>query len=72
MPDTDAPASPGPQEDVVDLLLAQHAEIERLFLLVIGGTGDIRRDALLIWQGSGLRLPGVTGASYAEICGRCR
>ncbi|KAB1909263.1 hemerythrin domain-containing protein [Micromonospora sp. AMSO1212t] len=45
MPDTDAPASPGPQEDVVDLLLAQHAEIERLFLLVIGGTGDTRRDA---------------------------
>ncbi|MFF5219293.1 hemerythrin domain-containing protein [Micromonospora sp. NPDC000442] len=45
MPDTDAPATPGPQEDVVDLLLAQHARIEQLFLLVIGGTGDTRRDA---------------------------
>ncbi|WFE26057.1 hemerythrin domain-containing protein [Solwaraspora sp. WMMD791] len=43
--DTDAPATPGPQEDVVDLLLAQHARIEQLFLLVIGGTGDTRRDA---------------------------
>jgi hemerythrin superfamily protein len=43
--DTDAPAAPGPQEDVVDLLLAQHARIEQLFLLVIGGTGDIRREA---------------------------
>ncbi|SCG76503.1 hemerythrin domain-containing protein [Micromonospora coxensis] len=42
MPDTDAPATPGPQEDVVDLLLAQHARIEQLFLLVIGST---RRDA---------------------------
>ncbi|WP_433261342.1 hemerythrin domain-containing protein [Micromonospora vinacea] len=45
MPDTDAPATPGPEEDVVDLLLAQHAQIEQLFLLVIGGTGDTRRDA---------------------------
>ncbi|RAO26192.1 hypothetical protein ONO86_06270 [Micromonospora noduli] len=42
MPDT---ATPGPEEDVVDLLLAQHAQIEQLFLLVIGGTGDTRRDA---------------------------
>ncbi|MFY1627567.1 hemerythrin domain-containing protein [Micromonospora sp. WMMD735] len=45
MPDTDAPATPGPEQDVVDLLLAQHARIEQLFLLVIGGTGDARRDA---------------------------
>ncbi|MEW2146312.1 hemerythrin domain-containing protein [Micromonospora vinacea] len=45
MPDTDTPATPGPEEDVVDLLLAQHAQIEQLFLLVIGGTGDTRRGA---------------------------
>ncbi|MGW3786652.1 hemerythrin domain-containing protein [Micromonospora chokoriensis] len=45
MPDTDAPTTPGPGDDVVDLLLAQHAQIEQLFLLVIGGTGDARRDS---------------------------
>ncbi|SCF08171.1 hemerythrin domain-containing protein [Micromonospora chokoriensis] len=45
MPDTDAPTTPGAEEDVVDLLLAQHAQIEQLFLLVIGGTGDTRRDS---------------------------
>ncbi|MET8280383.1 hemerythrin domain-containing protein [Micromonospora sp. NPDC005174] len=45
MPDTGTPATPGPVEDVVDLLLAQHAQVEQLFLLVIGGTGDTRRDA---------------------------
>ncbi|MET8045712.1 hemerythrin domain-containing protein [Micromonospora sp. NPDC005215] len=45
MPDSDAPATPGPDEDVVSLLLAQHARIEQLFLLVIGSTGDTRRDA---------------------------
>ncbi|MGV9214031.1 hemerythrin domain-containing protein [Micromonospora sp. RB23] len=45
MPDTGTPATPGPEEDVVDLLLAQHAQVEQLFLLVIGGTGDTRRDA---------------------------
>ncbi|MFI7658367.1 hemerythrin domain-containing protein [Micromonospora parva] len=45
MPETGTPATPGPEEDVVDLLLAQHAQIEQLFLLVIGGTGDTRRDA---------------------------
>ncbi|WP_406083807.1 hemerythrin domain-containing protein [Micromonospora zamorensis] len=45
MPDADAPTTPGPEEDVVDLLLAQHAQIEQLFLLVIGSTGDTRRDA---------------------------
>ncbi|MEW1588506.1 hemerythrin domain-containing protein [Micromonospora vinacea] len=45
MPDTDTPATPGPEEDVVDLLLAQHAQIEQLLLLVIGGTGDTRRGA---------------------------
>ncbi|MHA4949505.1 hemerythrin domain-containing protein [Micromonospora sp. SD19] len=45
MPSAGTPATPGPEEDVVDLLLAQHAQIEQLFLLVIGGTGDTRRDA---------------------------
>ena len=45
MPDAGAPATAGPEEDVVDLLLAQHAQIEQLFLLVIGGTGDARREA---------------------------
>ncbi|GLZ60577.1 hemerythrin domain-containing protein [Micromonospora sp. NBRC 107095] len=45
MPDAGTPATPGPEEDVVDLLLAQHAQIEQLFLLVIGGTGDTQRDA---------------------------
>ncbi|MGN9813423.1 hemerythrin domain-containing protein [Micromonospora sp. BQ11] len=45
MPDTGAPATPGPEEDVVDLLLAQHAQVEQLFLLVIGSTGDTRRGA---------------------------
>lgn len=45
MPDTGAPATPGPEEDVVDLLLAQHARVEQLFLLVIGSTGDTRREA---------------------------
>ncbi|MCM0678168.1 hemerythrin domain-containing protein [Micromonospora phytophila] len=45
MPDTGAPATSGPEEDVVDLLLAQHAQIEQLFLLVIGSTGETRRDA---------------------------
>ena len=32
-------------DDVVDLLLAQHARIEQLFLLVSGGTGEARKDA---------------------------
>ncbi|MEU4712445.1 hemerythrin domain-containing protein [Micromonospora purpureochromogenes] len=45
MPDTDSPATPGPEEDLVDLLLAQHARVEQLFLLVIGSTGDTRRAA---------------------------
>ncbi|PWR06510.1 hemerythrin [Micromonospora acroterricola] len=45
MPDTGTPATAGPEEDVVDLLLAQHAQIEQLFLLVIGSTGDTRREA---------------------------
>jgi hemerythrin superfamily protein len=39
------PATTGPADDVVDLLLAQHARIEELFLLVSGSTGDTRRDA---------------------------
>ena len=39
------PATIGPNEDVVDLLLAQHARIEELFLLVIGSTGEARKDA---------------------------
>ncbi|MGI5240812.1 hemerythrin domain-containing protein [Dactylosporangium sp. CA-139066] len=32
-------------EDVVDLLLVQHARIEELFLLVTGGSGQARRRA---------------------------
>jgi hemerythrin superfamily protein len=32
-------------DDVVDLLLVQHARIEELFLLVAGSTGDIRHQA---------------------------
>jgi hemerythrin superfamily protein len=40
-----APATIGPADDVVALLLAQHARIEELFLLVSGGEGDARRDA---------------------------
>ncbi|WP_431975145.1 hemerythrin domain-containing protein [Micromonospora haikouensis] len=43
---TARPVAPGPvEDDVVDLLLAQHARIEELFLLVVGGTGQLRRDA---------------------------
>lgn len=34
-----------PEDDVVDLLLAQHARIEELFLLVSGGKGEARKDA---------------------------
>ena len=34
-----------PDDDVVDLLLAQHARIEELFLLVSGGEGEARKDA---------------------------
>ncbi|MGC4807922.1 hemerythrin domain-containing protein [Micromonospora sp. DT233] len=45
MPEIATPATPGPELDVVDLLLEQHARIEQLFLLVIGGTGEVRRDA---------------------------
>lgn len=41
----DAPATAGPNEDVVSLLLAQHAQIEELFLLVAGSTGPARADA---------------------------
>jgi hemerythrin superfamily protein len=39
------PATPGPADDVVDLLLVQHARIEEQFLLVTGSTGEARRDA---------------------------
>jgi hemerythrin superfamily protein len=39
------PAAPGPEQDVVDLLLAQHARVEELFLLVAGGEGDAKRAA---------------------------
>jgi hemerythrin superfamily protein len=39
------PTTPGPSDDVVDLLLAQHARIEELFLLVTGGAGQTRKDA---------------------------
>jgi hemerythrin superfamily protein len=45
VPDRGRPATPGPQQDVVDLLLTQHAQIEELFLLVTGGEGDVKRDA---------------------------
>ena len=48
MPDTKSvgtPATIGPADDVVDLLLVQHARIEELFLLVTGGTGETRRQA---------------------------
>ena len=40
-----APATPGPQDDVVSLLLAQHAQIEELFLLVTGSNGQAKTDA---------------------------
>ncbi|MBO4209162.1 hemerythrin domain-containing protein [Micromonospora echinofusca] len=33
------------QEDVVDLLLAQHARIEELFAAVLAGTGEARRES---------------------------
>ena len=51
MPDTDvlgqqARRSPtGRELDVVDVLLAQHARIEELFLLVAGATGPAKREA---------------------------
>jgi len=45
VPDTDRPATPGPADDVVDLLLQQHAEIEKLFVMVAGGSGETRRSA---------------------------
>jgi hemerythrin superfamily protein len=48
VPDTKTvgtPATIGPADDVVDLLLVQHARIEELFLLVTGGTGETRRQA---------------------------
>jgi hypothetical protein len=35
----------GREPDAIDLLLEQHAAIERLFLLAAGSTGDARRDA---------------------------
>jgi hemerythrin superfamily protein len=38
-------ASTETQFDVVDLLLAQHARIEELFILVAGSTGEARREA---------------------------
>jgi Hemerythrin HHE cation binding domain len=41
----DTPFPTGPDIDVVDLLLTQHARIEEQFLLVIGATGDAKRDA---------------------------
>jgi len=39
------PTTPGTANDVIDLLLAQHARIEELFTLVAGSHGDTRRDA---------------------------
>jgi hemerythrin superfamily protein len=41
----EAPATAGPNEDVVSLLLTQHARIEELFLLVTGSTGEVRAEA---------------------------
>jgi hemerythrin superfamily protein len=41
----DRPAAPGPEDDLIDLLLAQHAQIEELFLLVTGAPADLRREA---------------------------
>jgi hemerythrin superfamily protein len=40
-----APATAGPVDDVVALLLIQHAQIEELFVLVSGGEGEARRQA---------------------------
>jgi hypothetical protein len=45
VPDANGAVTPGPQDDVVDLLLAQHAQIEEFFLLAAGGNGAARRDA---------------------------
>jgi hypothetical protein len=45
-PQTADTAQPiGRDIDVVDLLLAQHARIEEQFLLVVGATGEAKRDA---------------------------
>jgi hemerythrin superfamily protein len=45
-PDTADTALPrGADVDVVDLLMTQHARIEEQFLLVVGATGDARREA---------------------------
>ncbi|WP_433085738.1 hemerythrin domain-containing protein [Dactylosporangium sp. CA-052675] len=41
----DRPAGPGPGDDVIDLLLAQHARIEELLLLVTGSAGEARKKA---------------------------
>jgi hypothetical protein len=43
VPDNETPG--GRQLDVVDVLLAQHARIEQLFLLVAGSAGATRREA---------------------------
>jgi hemerythrin superfamily protein len=45
VPETGHPATPGPQDDVVALLLAQHARIEELFVLAAGAEGEPKRDA---------------------------
>jgi hemerythrin superfamily protein len=45
VPDSDGPATAGPADDVVDLLLAQHARIEELFILTAGSEGEAKRDA---------------------------
>jgi hemerythrin superfamily protein len=45
-PDTADTAAPqGPDVDVVDLLLAQHARIEEQFLLVTAATGEAKQEA---------------------------
>jgi len=41
----DSAVPQGPEVDVVDLLLTQHARIEEQFLLVMAATGDARQEA---------------------------
>jgi hemerythrin superfamily protein len=45
MPDTGGPATAGPEDDVVDLLLVQHARLEELFVLVTGADAETKRAA---------------------------
>lgn len=45
MPEPETVLPDGPETDVVDLLLTQHAHVEELFLLVAGSTGEAKRAA---------------------------